>query len=91
MHHKLVLKDLNFIEINKDLKTNGKPELTHFSSDNCSSIYNVLKKDSQFFASHGLMDYSLLLTVEQVLYSNTNTVQRVTGLAGSLIGQDRNI
>ena len=73
------------------MKTQAKPDLTHFSQDNCSAIYNILKKDSEFFASHGLMDYSLLLTVEEVLYSNSNTVHRVTNLAGSIIGQDRNI
>ena len=57
-----VLRDLNFNQINKDLG-NKMVNLKWYLSP---VINDIIDKDSKFLASHGLIDYSLLLTCEQV-------------------------
>ena len=46
-----VLKDLNFCELKETME---------IPRDTKESMLEVVKKDSQFLASQGLMDYSLL-------------------------------
>ena len=60
MGHRKVMKDLNFIKINKDFNN----KLTVFTKTEKFRILDLIKKDSLFLRNHGLMDYSMLLVVE---------------------------
>lgn len=59
-HCKKVLKDLNFLEISKDL---GR-SMIHMDPDYIDELNGLILEDSQFLASHNLMDYSLLFVIE---------------------------
>ena len=65
LNQKKILKDQNFQEINRDCG-NSLMELTSGQIDELS---NIFKTDSQFLADHNLMDYSLLLVIEQLKVS----------------------
>lgn len=58
-----VLKDLNYVEINNDL--GGR--LMQLGKDQVKDLDDRLKKDSAFLARHNLMDYSVLLGIEEVV------------------------
>lgn len=55
---KKVLKDVNFIELNK------KEKLIEIPSMKFYHLFNTLKNDSEFLLKHGIMDYSTLLVIE---------------------------
>ena len=59
--HKKVLKDLNFTAIQKELNY-PLLVLDHLASHR---IEHTLKEDTDFLRQLNLMDYSLLLTIEQ--------------------------
>ena len=59
LNHKAVLRDLNFVEIDKDLKG-----IIDIRSDKLIELNEILKQDSLFLEKHNLMDYSLLLAIE---------------------------
>lgn len=56
---KKVLKDVNFLELNKSQK------LVRISFLKFYELQRVIKSDSEFLLKHGIMDYSLLLVIEQ--------------------------
>ena len=56
------MKDINFIEINKDSGF-SLIELTFEQND---LLQKIILNDSMFLESLGLMDYSLLLVIEEV-------------------------
>ena len=56
---KKVLKDTNFLQLSKDSGLMDLPQ--HVAK----RLIEQLKADSAFLASHGIMDYSLLLVVEE--------------------------
>jgi 1-phosphatidylinositol-4-phosphate 5-kinase len=55
-----ILKDVNFLEINKTKK------LVCLKDIEMGHLHAIIKQDSEFLKSHNLMDYSLLLIIEQV-------------------------
>jgi hypothetical protein len=55
-----VLKDVNFIELNKDCKEKI------VRVENSIDIVEMINLDSQFLEKHGIMDYSLLLSTENI-------------------------
>ena len=55
-----VLKDINFMEIQADLKR----MLVECSQEKKLEILDILRKDSKFLREHSIMDYSLLLAIE---------------------------
>ena len=55
-----MLKDTNFTQITKAIGN----KLINLNKDESKALASVLEADSKFLASHGLMDYSLLLVVE---------------------------
>lgn len=57
-----VMKDLNYIEINKDFDN----QIMQLSQDQQDLLQSIIKKDSEFLKNHNLMDYSLLLVIEFV-------------------------
>jgi len=60
INQKRVMKDLNFMEINKAMNF----QLLKIPAETMSDLKRILNQDSQFLLSHHLMDYSLLLVVE---------------------------
>ena len=58
--HRKCLKDQNFLKINHDLDY----KLIDIPVYEQLKIKESLLKDSMFLSKHGLMDYSMLLTVE---------------------------
>ena len=60
--HKKCLKDQNFLIINKDLNY----KLLEMNESERLMYTQMIEKDSLFLARHNLMDYSLLLTIEQI-------------------------
>jgi len=54
------LKDINFLTMSKSLKF----PLVAIQLDVTIYLLNILKADTIFLSKHGLMDYSLLLTIE---------------------------
>ena len=61
MNSDKVLKDLNYVEIQSDLKKQLFECPFSFKED----ILDVLSKDSMFLRRHNIMDYSLLLAIEE--------------------------
>ena len=59
LNHKAVMRDLNFIEINKDLKS-----IINLKQTDIIQLNKIIHKDSLFLEQHNLMDYSLLLAIE---------------------------
>jgi len=57
-----VLKDLNFLKINKDWDNT----LLQLSRDDRDKLLSNIKKDSEFLRQKGLMDYSLLVVIEKL-------------------------
>lgn len=55
-----VLKDMNFCELNDD----SKRQVVRIPSKNAKHLRHILKEDSKFLMSQGIMDYSLLLVTE---------------------------
>lgn len=60
LHCKEVLKDMNFVEIERDIGDS----LLQLDIPNCDMLLKVAQSDSKFLASIGIMDYSLLLGIE---------------------------
>ena len=61
-NQKRVMKDLNYIEINKDLND----QLMKLSKEQYDDIDWLIKVDSAFLSKHNLMDYSILLVIEEI-------------------------
>jgi hypothetical protein len=61
LNQKVIMKDLNFLEISKQMNE----KLIEFNQEDRAYLQQILKSDSKFLADHNLMDYSLLLTIEQ--------------------------
>ena len=59
---KNTLKDVNFLEINKY----SKRKVCFFRQEDALYLKEVIKRDSEFLMSHGIMDYSLLLVTEKI-------------------------
>lgn len=57
-----VLKDVNFYEINRE----SKYHIVRLPNKNKNYLNKILKEDSKFLASQGIMDYSLLLVTERL-------------------------
>jgi hypothetical protein len=57
---KKCLKDLDFKQINEKMR------LIKLDREVALAIQSTLKKDSAFLCSEGLMDYSLLMVIEQL-------------------------
>jgi hypothetical protein len=55
-----ILKDTNFIEINKELNYS----LLRLDALQYQELLSIIKIDSAFLRHQGFMDYSLLLTIE---------------------------
>ena len=55
-----VLKDINFMEMQADFKR----MLVECSHEKKLEILDILRKDSKFLREYGIMDYSLLLAIE---------------------------
>ena len=55
-----VLKDINFMEIQADLKR----MLVECTQEKKLEILDILRKDSKFLREHSIMDFSLLLAIE---------------------------
>ena len=60
MHSDKVLKDINFVEMQSDLKR----QLFKCSVEERQEILHILKMDCSFLRDHNIMDYSLLLAIE---------------------------
>lgn len=60
MHCKEVLKDMNFVEIERDIGEN----LLQLNNATCDMLLRAAQSDSKFLASLGIMDYSLLMAIE---------------------------
>ena len=60
LHTDRVLKDLNFLEISKDLDFN----LVDLNPIQLAQLKIIISRDSEFLRAHGLMDYSMLMVVE---------------------------
>jgi hypothetical protein len=60
MNYPKVLKDLNFLEIQKE------EVLLSLEKARAKQLAHQIESDSQLLRKHGLMDYSLLLILEQV-------------------------
>ena len=60
-----VLKDNNFLEINKYLQQSEKRNgIIDISIQDYKHLTDTLKEDSKFLRNKGIMDYSLLVVVE---------------------------
>ena len=64
MTRSAVLKDLNFIEIQRAMQ--GGDSLINFSVADRRKLIKNLKKDTQFLKKKKLIDYSLLIGIEKV-------------------------
>ena len=67
--YKKVMKDMNFEEINKDLNYT----LVNFSNEQKDEFRHMLEQDSKFLSKYGIMDYSLLLVLENEPISSKRT------------------
>jgi len=63
LNQKKVLKDVNFIEIDKAMNF----QLLNMQADDRDELISIISKDSNFLKNQGLMDYSLLLVIESKL------------------------
>ena len=61
MHYPQVLKDINFAEMQTDLK---RPLFKCLSFER-DAILDIIEADSVFLMKHNIMDYSLLLVLEE--------------------------
>lgn len=61
-----VLLDLNFLELDNIAKQQYSRQLVNIPIDLLSDINKTLEKDAKFLARCGLLDYSLLLVVEEI-------------------------
>ena len=61
LDQKKVMKDLNYVEINKDCGYT----LMELTQEQNTKLNNIINIDSLFLQSQGLMDYSLLLVIEE--------------------------
>jgi hypothetical protein len=64
---KLILKDVNFLEIQKE---KGK-KLVRIDDFVNKNLHKIIKIDSEFLKDHNILDYSLLLTIENLSESET--------------------
>ena len=64
---KLILKDVNFLEIQKE-KGKKLVRIDNFVNKN---LLEIIKIDSEFLKDHNILDYSLLLTIENLSESVT--------------------
>ena len=65
-----VLKCMNFVEINS-----SKKKLIRLDTDQIERISEILEQDCQYLQREGLMDYSMLLDVEQMTSQAQNAVR----------------
>ena len=65
-----MLKDLNFIEINRDLGQS----LVNLTIQQIDDLNACIKEDCAFLSKHNLMDYSLLLVIETL---NPNRITKL--------------
>jgi len=65
--NKLILKDVNFLEIQKE---EGK-KLVRIDDFVNKNLLEIIKIDSEFLKDHNILDYSLLLTIENLSESET--------------------
>lgn len=61
-NQKKVMKDLNLLDINKDMDE----KLIRLLPHDKQQLDHMIKRDSEFLMRHGLMDYSLLLVIEKI-------------------------
>ena len=57
-----IMKDSNFTEIQKDY--NGM--MMSLTEEECENLRQSIELDSLFLRDHGIMDYSLLLIIENI-------------------------
>mmetsp|Transcript_20690 Transcript_20690/g.31681 ORF Transcript_20690/g.31681 Transcript_20690/m.31681 type:complete len:107 (+) Transcript_20690:2388-2708(+) len=62
LHCKKILKDMNYLEINKDCQN----QLFKVPEHQFDNLAWIIKEDSLFLKNKGIMDYSLLLVIEHV-------------------------
>jgi hypothetical protein len=60
------MKDMNFIEINRDIGYS----LIDLNVMELDEINEIIESDSEFLSSEGLMDYSLLMVLESLSKSD---------------------
>lgn len=70
-----ILKCLNFVDINSSNK-----KLVRLDVDHIEPMYDIIEKDTEFLRRQGIMDYSLLLIVEQIT-SKIQTAHRFENLS----------
>ena len=56
------MKDINFREITKDMKM----PLVEMETEEAKRLNETIKADSEFLKKHNIMDYSLLLVIENI-------------------------
>jgi hypothetical protein len=60
MHNKKILKDINYIELNRDLNY----QAMCLTEQQKEEIQGLIEMDSEYLCSQRLMDYSLLVVIE---------------------------
>ena len=81
LNHKAVLRDLNFMEINKDVK-----DFIDISDFEKTILNKIIREDSIFLEKHNLMDYSLLLAIESK--QNKNNKYKKNMSRNTVLSQD---
>lgn len=66
LNQKAVLKDINFQEIQKDMRQN----IVDLPQADQENIMDAIIRDSKFLSGHNIMDYSLLIVVETIKNAN---------------------
>ena len=66
--HKRVMKEKNFLEINRDWGNS----LINLKADHAKGLKDIILKDSLFLKNYNLMDYSLLLVIENIPIEKTS-------------------
>jgi 1-phosphatidylinositol-4-phosphate 5-kinase len=84
-----VLKDLNYMYINKSLNY----KLLKLTGRDHKDLLETIEKDSKFLREHNLMDYSLLLVIEKISAEErsklTLTKQNTERFRNSFISQEK--
>ena len=67
-----MLKDVNFIELNRD----SKRKIVRLDDNIRPQLLEIILQDSQFLERQGIMDYSLLICTEKVegLYEESRNI-----------------
>lgn len=64
--YKGVLKDLNLLQINKDMENS----LVDLPYEQFEPLRQMIRQDVDFLKKHGLIDYSLLFAIEIISSEN---------------------